>query len=92
MTHLLTDIYSERPVICFTVIHKMASEGQYLLHHAVIIRNVEEIDRLVASGVDINERDAAGIPPLHYAIHLGYIDIMNHLVAKGIMINSPHEK
>lgn len=70
----------------------MASEGQYLLHHAVIIRNVEEIDRLVASGVDINERDAAGIPPLHYAIHLGYIDIMNHLVAKGIMINSPHEK
>lgn len=54
-----------------------------MLHRAVINRNVEEIDRLIASGVDVNERDAAGIPPLHYAIHLGYIDIMNHLISKG---------
>ena len=58
--------------------------GQYPLHRAVITRNVEEIDRLIASGVDINERDAAGIPSLHYAIHLGYLDVVNHLIAKGI--------
>jgi len=57
--------------------------GQFGLHRAVITRNIEEIDRLVASGVDLNERDAAGIPALHYAIHLGYIDIMNYLVNKG---------
>lgn len=62
----------------------MSGAGQqFLLHRAVITRNAEEIDKLVASGADLNERDAAGIPPLHYAIHLGYIDIINHLLSKG---------
>lgn len=61
------------------------SGNSYPLHNAVITRNLAEIEKLTApsSGVDINDRDAAGIPPLHYAIHLGYIDIMKYLISKG---------
>lgn len=61
------------------------SGNPYPLHHAVITRNLAEIERLTTlpSGVDINERDAAGIPALHYAIHLGYPDIMKLLIGRG---------
>lgn len=61
------------------------SGNSYPLHRAVITRNLEELERLTSpsSGVDINERDAAGIPSLHYAIHLGYPDIMKFLISKG---------
>lgn len=60
------------------------SGNSFPLHNAVITRNLAEIEKLTAaSDVDINERDAAGMPPLHYAIHLGYIDIMKYLISKG---------
>ncbi len=57
---------------------------KFALHRAVIVRDLGEIDKLLAEGVDIDERDAAGIPPLHYAIHLAYADVVVHLLQKGI--------
>jgi len=61
------------------------SATTYPLHHAVITRNLQELERLTSpsSGIDINERDAAGIPAIQYAIHLGYPDILTYLVNKG---------
>lgn len=61
----------------------MAGVEKFPLHRAVIQRNILEVETLLEAGVDINERDAAGIPALHYAIHLGYIDIMSFLLKKG---------
>jgi len=61
------------------------SGNSYPLHQAVISRNLGELERLTApdSGIDLDERDAAGVPALHYAIHLGYPDILNYLISKG---------
>lgn len=61
----------------------MAGVDKFPLHRAVIQRNILEVESLLEAGADINERDAAGIPPLHYAIHLGYIDVMSFLLKKG---------
>lgn len=62
----------------------MSGADKYALHRAVIQHDLHEVERIVESGVDINERDAAGIPPLHYAIHLGYLDVISYLNKKGM--------
>lgn len=60
---------------------------KFALHRAVIQRDLQEVERILSSkDVDINERDAAGVPPLHYAIHLGYMDVMTYLLHKGISL------
>jgi ankyrin repeat protein len=62
----------------------MSGGDKFPLHRAVIQRNILEVESLLDAGADINERDAAGIPPLHYAIHLGYVDVMSFLLKKGM--------
>lgn len=55
----------------------------YALHRAVIQRNLQDVEKILDSGADINERDGAGIPALHYAVHLCYADVVSYLLKRG---------
>jgi hypothetical protein len=62
----------------------MASVRRFALHRAVISHDVEQIHHLLdVHHIDVDERDARGIPALHYAVHLGYKDVVELLIQKG---------
>ncbi len=49
--------------------------------------NIEEVRRLVESGVDVNVKDNDGRTPLHFAAGLGYIEVVKYLISKGAYVN-----
>lgn len=58
--------------------------AKYALHKAVILNDTEEVINLVKTReVDIDERDAGGIPPIHYAIHMGNKPMLDMLLELG---------
>jgi hypothetical protein len=58
------------------------------LHRAALRDNFEEAEFLIASGADIDARDAGGEAPLHYAAREGYLRIVKLLVQGGADINA----
>jgi ankyrin repeat protein len=54
---------------------------------AVLARNLQEIKRLLESGIDINEDDLDGNTALHYAASLSFTSIVKYLVENGADIN-----
>ena len=56
---------------------------QFEIHDKVLKANTEEVKRLVAKGVDLNELDSLGNTPLHWAVMGGYIDIVEILLGAG---------
>lgn len=58
---------------------------KYALHKAVIRNNTAEVLEILEGPekVDIDERDAGGVPPIHYAIHLGSIPMLELLLKHG---------
>lgn len=58
---------------------------KYALHRAVIRDDAEEVKKLLEgpNKVDINERDARGIPPYHYAVHMGNMSMLKLLLQLG---------
>jgi ankyrin repeat protein len=54
-----------------------------MLHQAVRDHNIKEINRLLAAGEGINDKDWLGYTPLHWAVYFGYADLVELLVSKG---------
>jgi ankyrin repeat protein len=54
-----------------------------MLHQAVRDHNVEEINKLLAAGEGINDKDWLGYTPLHWAVYFGYSDLIELLISKG---------
>jgi len=54
-----------------------------MLHQAVRDHDVEEINKLLAAGEGINDKDWLGYTPLHWAVYFGYADLIELLVSKG---------
>jgi len=59
--------------------------SKYALHKAVIRSDADEVTRLLEGPekVDIDERDARGIPAIQYAIHLGNRTMVQLLLSHG---------
>jgi ankyrin repeat protein len=51
--------------------------------------NVQEVDRLLAAGADVNARDSQGETPLFYASFSGSKEVAELLLAHGADINAP---
>lgn len=62
-----------------------SSRSKYALHKAVIRNEVAEVRALLEghNKVDVDERDARGIPPIHYAIHMGNLPMLRLLLELG---------
>jgi len=57
-------------------------------HHACAVGNLNEVESLIARGVDINLTDDKGNTPLMYASNSGAIEIVNYLCDNGAHLDS----
>ncbi len=48
---------------------------------------VEEVEKVLAQGVDVNQTDDEGYSALQAAAENGYLDVVKLLVAKGANVN-----
>jgi len=60
------------------------SEGYVkMLHQSVRDHDVKEINKLLAAGEGINDKDWLGYTPLHWAVYFGYLDLIELLISTG---------
>src|SRR6478609_1264757 len=64
--------------------------GPEALHSAVRAGRVQEVERLLNSGVSPNARDALGSTPLHDAAWAGDVEMVRFLLAHGADVNARH--
>jgi len=57
------------------------------IHDAAKAGDAEQVERLIISGVDVNERDAAYNTALHLSAGAGHMNVVQVLVAKGANVN-----
>ena len=60
-----------------------ASNYVKMLHQHVRDHDVGKINKLLAAGTDVNEKDWLGYTPLHWACYFGYADLVELLIDKG---------
>jgi ankyrin repeat protein len=53
------------------------------IHQAVFMGNLEEVDRHIAYGSDLNVKDDYGSTPLNIAATFGHTEIAQHLIKGG---------
>jgi len=58
------------------------------IHDAILDQDIDEVQRQLDAGVDVNEENAIGYTPLHYAAAGGRIDIVELLIEHGANINA----
>jgi len=58
-----------------------------MLHQSVRDHDVKKINRQLAAGEEINDKDWLGYTPLHLAVYFGYPDLIELLVSKGADLN-----
>jgi len=61
------------------------------LHWAARDGDLEEVQRLVAQGRDLNLFDDLDRTPLHYAAERGHWEVMAYLIKAGADVNAHHE-
>lgn len=61
--------------------------GVMALDWAAFQGDLHEIQRLIASGVDLNEGDYDGRTAIHLAASEGQEEVVKYLIAKGVNIN-----
>lgn len=62
-------------------------ENKYLLHRAVINKDLERVKSLIQEGWDVNEIDYNHWTPLHYAAQDGLCNIAEILIISGAKID-----
>ncbi len=58
---------------------------------AVATGNEEEVNRLIASGADVNAK-SNGMQPIHYAAKYNRVDLIKVLITAGSEIHTPCDK
>lgn len=65
--------------------------GSPQLFNAVQSGNMEEVEKLVNAGCDINAGDEQGYTPLHMAVGKRHSHIVDYLIACGASVNTPEK-
>ncbi len=58
------------------------------LHDAAFIGDINEVKRLIAEGIDVNQKDFGGRTPLHLTARYGYPAVAEHLIANGADVDA----
>ena len=58
------------------------------IHDAAKAGDAAEVERLIAAGPDVDEKDIAQKTALHWAAEMGRLDVAQLLVAKGANVNA----
>ncbi len=69
----------------FTV--RLQKELAFLLHNAIHDNDIDECERIIKAGADIDGYDHDGIAPLHHAAYYGRLEILQRLLALGASID-----
>ena len=54
-----------------------------MLHQYVRDHDINKINEMLESGIDVNEKDWLGYTPVHWACYFGYADLVTLLIDKG---------
>ena len=65
--------------------------GTMLLHVAASNDLVEQMDKLIEKGADVNRPNSFGSRPIHSAARNGCIRAINRLAEKGAKLNEPNK-
>ena len=74
----LIECYRHTPEFMFADLTDVNSTGMTcdtLLHSAVIIASIKDVDLLIRSGANVNAQGDLGDTPLHHAASRGLLDI-----------------
>ena len=69
-----------------SIVHTPVQAGP--IHDAAKAGDAEQVGRLIAAAVDVNERDNADKTALHWGADAGHLDVVQVLVAKGANVNA----
>lgn len=69
--------------LCLLLVLEITVHAGYPLHDAIKTGNVSVAQELIASGIDLAEKDGAALTPLHYAAIGGHKEIAGILLARG---------
>lgn len=58
------------------------------LHDASYAGDMNEVQRLLDQGYDINSKDSAGATPLHYAASGGHLEVVDMLLKRGANVHA----
>ena len=58
------------------------------IHDAAKADDAAQVDRLIAAGADVDEKDIAQKTALHWAAENGHVDVVQVLVANGVNVNA----
>ena len=58
------------------------------IHNAAEAGNLQEVQRLIDKGVDVNSKNKKEETPLHYAAFNGYLEITRLLIENGADVNA----
>ena len=72
--------------VAASVVHAPVQAGP--IHDAAKAGDAEQVERLIAAGVDVNEKDIADKTPLHWAVDAGHMSVVQVLVAKGANVDA----
>ncbi|MGA9760895.1 MAG: ankyrin repeat domain-containing protein [Gaiellaceae bacterium] len=66
----------------------MSNSSSDALIEAVIIEDVDEVNRVIADGADVNDSDKDGFTPLHFAAQNRSPEIASVLISAGANVNA----
>ncbi len=69
-----------------SIVHTPVQAGP--IHDAAKAGDAEQVERLIAAGVDVDEKDIADKTALHWGADAGHLDVVQVLAAKGANVNA----
>ena len=60
---------------------------RFKLHDAVLRCDEAEVEKLIRSGIALDELDERGMAPIHWAVYGGYTEIVAMLIEAGADVN-----
>jgi ankyrin repeat protein len=75
-------------VLSLVFLFSLAGCGSTSLNNAVASNDYDAVQRMIADGVDVNERSSHGSAPIHFAVRNNNEQIVQSLIEAGANLNA----